>query len=130
MDFIKWLAENSGHELFANIPGYNNVRFVSRSDKVLVMVNVAKLDALWKKDFNGFYIPPGVSKTDARCVKVAQYLGTGGSLQAPEILVGGFRQTFHDGRHRFAVLRDAGAKQIPVAVRPEYVKQIEVGLGG
>ena len=93
------------------------------------MINVKKLDVLWKKDFKGFYIPPGASETDERCIKIRRYLKTGEPLAAPEIMAGGFRQTFHDGRHRFAVLRDAGATQIPIAIREKDAKQVQLEIG-
>jgi hypothetical protein len=84
----------------------------------IVEVNVAALNHAWSQD-KGFYV--GEHGTGAaignRYDNFRQWIATHDSMEASVVGVqSDGRVGFENGRHRFAVLRDAGLRTIPVAM--------------
>jgi hypothetical protein len=97
------------------------VQFVRRPNMdryVMVMADVDRLDAGWQQDPNG-YLPTetaGPSEVTGRRQDFKNFLAKGKPVEPSVIHVDKNGVTFRDGRHRFAVLRDAGVKQVPVMI--------------
>jgi len=97
-------------------------RALKAKNKTLI-VDVAKLDEVWAKD-GGYYLPPneaGASEIVGRRAGVAEYLKRaqreGMPFDQSQVVVDeNGVVSFLDGRHRFAMLRDRGVKQVPVSV--------------
>lgn len=87
---------------------------------LLVPVDVHAFDKAWQKDA-GFHIDPsGKGKIGTRLEGVQKHLQTGTELDAAEVVVDADgRVGVKDGRHRMAVLRDAGVGKVPVAMTKE-----------
>ncbi len=110
------------------------------SDEVLVMVDVAKVDASWKRDY-GFYLGPGGSGNPIglRYQKIRLELERNPelTLNAPEIALGPSSKPwgpdreirFADGRHRFAALRDLGYQRVQIAVPKTDAPEIKKRFG-
>ena len=93
----------------------------SQRANVLIVVDVLKFDAAWSRD-EGFHIPVGQEGLAGRRNRFEDFLKTGEPIEAPNVSVTsqGVVQ-FGDGRHRFAVLRDLGYKEISVSVSKKNV---------
>jgi hypothetical protein len=100
---------------------------------VLVQVPVAMLEeafALCPKQWLG---PGAEGRAGARARAVAAL--EEGRARAPSVMFGVtaegvVRARFEDGRHRFCVLRDAGATRINIGVTPRWAEHLEdVGAG-
>jgi hypothetical protein len=95
---------------------FNKSERVSQRNNELVSVDVAKMDAAWQKD-ESFYIKPGEEAIPGRRGQFEEFVRTGQPIEAPNVSIGTKGQiSFGDGRHRFAVLRDMGAKEVKVSV--------------
>lgn len=99
---------------------------VAQQDNMrLVEVDVAKLDAAWKKD-TGYHLPPdGSNDIGNRRERFKEFLETGKPVNAPRVFLDEGRVSFEDGRHRTAVLRDMGKSKIVVAVDKSQVQQVK-----
>jgi hypothetical protein len=101
---------------------YPKINDILDDDEKLVLVNVdvEKFDPVWARD-KGMYIGPnGQGAIEGRAVKVMEYYETGKPIDASEVDVESDGSVaFIDGRHRYAVLRDMGAKTIPMAMTAE-----------
>lgn len=89
----------------------------ARGEKV-VMADVAKLDAAWKKD-GEMHIAPGKEGKRGARDRMESFLAKGETIEMSQVFHGEDdpdRVGFINGRHRFSVLRDKGVKVIPVAV--------------
>ena len=92
---------------------------------VLVAIDPKKLDEVWKND-PGFYIGPGgEGQIGSRYPRFQQWLkdNPGTPIEAPIVSWNPYNNTpsFTNGRHRFSVLRDLGAKKVYIAVPKEDV---------
>jgi len=100
---------------------------------ILVRVNLARFDALWKKDTGG-YLDPNDPGLRTRRAKMLQHLTSAPQvdLYASEVYYDANRDwiTFVDGRHRVAVLRELGATEIAVAVRHDNLAEFLAATGG
>ncbi len=84
------------------------------SDYQMVHVNVDKVEADWRKE-KDFHIPSGDS--NAKYHRVQQFMRSSPKeFNVPVMSVNERETGFVDGRHRFAVLRDAGYKRVPVSM--------------
>jgi len=89
---------------------------------VLVQADVGKLDRSLARDA-GFHVGPGgTGGIPGRYGEAAGFLGrarAGGiGVHATEAGIDRSGQAYiNDGRHRFAAIRDSGAKSVPIAVR-------------
>ena len=104
--------------------GYSNI----------VLVDAAKFDAAWAED-KGFYVGPGGTGAaiEGRYQNFKEWIATHDSITASCVDVDAQgRVRVGDGRHRLAVLRDAGLKTLPVAMSKASVKNAEKAgmLGG
>src|SRR5712692_4906498 len=92
-----------------------------RSSHRLVTVDVAKLDRAWKPTGEHYIGLNGHGAKIGRLKGFASWLreNPGKAIEASVVYVSDERNWvwFHDGRHRFAVLRDPGYHTIKVAVR-------------
>ena len=92
----------------------------------MVTLDVADVDALWKLDEQG-YFAPGEGTKDRQEIIIRE-MKEGQELSAPIVdfmkipedwdtpHAGKIRLSFTDGRNRFAVLRDSGAKKIKMVI--------------
>ncbi|MBQ4646545.1 MAG: hypothetical protein IJB79_04275 [Candidatus Gastranaerophilales bacterium] len=89
----------------------------------LVLMNTEDLNELFKMDDTSYIEPFGVNGLERRYEGFCDYLRTGKKIYAPMVVINNFNgelsASISDGRHRFAVLRDMGIKQMPVAI-PKY----------
>lgn len=97
-----------------------------RTNLELVNVNVKKFDKEWSKDTEFYIGKNGKGQIHNRYQDFIEFLTTDpevrGPIEASEVHVNEFgKPGFVNGRHRFAVLRDLGAKTIPVAMISEGV---------
>ena len=103
----------------ANLPAisFKKSELKSQTNNVLVNVDVQKLDTAWKRDI-GYYIEQGKESIKGRRAKFEEFLKKNEPIEAPVLNLKSDGQTisFGDGRHRFAVLRDMGYKQIQVSI--------------
>jgi hypothetical protein len=109
----------------------------ARGEK-LVWVDTDKFDKAWSKD-KGFYIGPmGVGQIHNRYPDFIKLLqmpreqrkpllwGKKQEITASEVYVDKNGEvSFSNGRHRFAVLRDLGAKKIPVSMSLAAVRNAQ-----
>lgn len=88
----------------------------------LVEVDVAALDAAWRKDGTFYIAPSGASTVEGRYRQAKEFLTDAGKSKiGVEASVVSFdpatgRVSFADGRHRFAAMRDMGLDRVTVAV--------------
>jgi len=105
-----------------------------RGDAV-VWVDTNKFDQEWKKD-EGFYIGlGGVASISNRYQRFGEFLRTGQEIEMPQVSLrfNPSRRSqvgFINGRHRFAVLRDAGLKSIPVSISKKEADKFAELFGG
>ena len=95
------------------------------NNDVLMTVPTAVMDAAFKRDGMSFYVGPGGSDAAIgnRYQKFAQWIQDSDSYEVPEVSVSSDGvMVFTNGRHRYAVLRDAGVDPMPVAMSPESVR--------
>lgn len=103
------------------LPDGEVVQFIKASGdrlRVLVEVDVGKLDAAWAQDVN-FHIPTGGGGAEiaGRRANFAAFLAKRVAVEAPGVHLDKYGNVyFRDGRHRFSVLRDRGARRVVIAV--------------
>lgn len=93
----------------------------------LVLIDAAKFDAAWAQD-KGFYVGPGGSGAaiEGRYQNFKEWIATHDSITTSWVGVDPHgRVSFGDGRHRLAVLRDAGLQALPVAMNKASIKHAE-----
>ena len=87
-------------------------------DYKVAYVDPAKVDALWSRD--KLYVGKGGTGGMADRYKGAKSLidglKPGQDFKAPAVSIGAGRVSFDDGRHRFAVMRDEGLREVPVSM--------------
>lgn len=104
-------------------------------DEAVVQVDPRKIDAAWQRD-SGVYVGPGGSGgSPEKYARAREFLTTADQFEAPSLRMNeGGTPVFDDGRHRFAVMRDAGMDRVPVAIDPystELAKRFGLlGLAG
>jgi hypothetical protein len=90
-----------------------------RKHEVLITVDVAKVEADYSQDSN-FYVSPGGggAAIGNRYKQFQQWLidNPDTPIDPPDMGWSGHVACFGDGRHRWAVLRDQGAKRIAVTI--------------
>ena len=87
----------------------------------LVKINVAKFDNAWKRSAGALYIGPnGVGSIKTRYADFGKWLSTANEpINDSTVGVDDHGDiSFYNGRHRFAYLRDSGAKDIMVSMDP------------
>ena len=89
---------------------------------VTVLVDVAKVEAVYSQSRDFYVGVGGVDGIDDRYARFGEFLDEsiqiGRALEQPRLsLDSRDRPQFANGRHRWAVLRDRGIRQIPVSVR-------------
>jgi hypothetical protein len=91
-----------------------------RSDFRLVTADVAKVDNAWRYPDSSYIDADGSGSIAGRIELFERWLSDhpGESILAPTVYLSDLRDRvhFHDGRHRFAVLRDHGYRAIKVGV--------------
>lgn len=97
-----------------------------RHGDVLVWIDAAKFDSLFAKNA-GFYVGPGgEGGIGERYGRFSRFMSGGEAVIAPEVSLyksgNEWIAQFSNGRHRWAVLRDMGAKVIPVALMANSVE--------
>lgn len=90
-------------------------------DQQMVWVDAAAVDRLHQlQDVQGHIGPNGVGGLNNRYQGVKDWLKENNHLEAPYLYLNDRGMlTFGNGRHRFAVLRDAGLTRIPVSLGEE-----------
>lgn len=102
----------------------------SSGEWVPVWVDVAKLDASWRKD--DLYIGPGgEGGIRTRYPDFGRWLASADApVGLPEVSIGWKDEVvFGNGRHRFSWMRDHGAKAVPVMVPAERALDFETRFG-
>jgi len=98
-----------------------------RSTHRLVTVDVALLNRAWKLTGEHYIGLNGHNATIGRLKRFKSWLrdNPNEAIEASVVYLTDERNWvwFHDGRHRFAVLRDLGYRKIKVAVRREQAAQ-------
>jgi hypothetical protein len=107
---------------------YVRHRDSSPSD-VLVFVSPEAIDAAFARSLS--YIAPGDAGIGDRRQRFKEFLKQGTAVQASRVRIqaGGKIVDFADGRHRYAVQREAGAKQVAVMVPRSQLKQFQELFG-
>jgi len=100
--------------------------YATRPDDVLVPINLEAFDQAWAKE-TGFHLPPtGENRIRGRYERAAEFVTSGQPMEAPRVTVTrDGRVGFSDGRHRTAVLRDQGVRELPMAMTPESAANAE-----
>ena len=119
---------------------YENIRsrmvlsgFDDPKNKFLKLAKTNVLEQKFKESGSLYVGLNGKNGSKEKYDKIKRYLETGEPIVAPHIYfdVKDDKTTlhFHDGRHRFAVLRDLGMSEIPVAINKSYLPIAEkIGL--
>ncbi|KKN96778.1 hypothetical protein LCGC14_0164220 [marine sediment metagenome] len=123
--------ESSPHKKF-NVGGRLFVKPERAGTDVEVVVDVAKFDAAWAQSSD--YVGPGGTgpTISNRYEKFQQWFHDNPDVPIIMPEIGPYESGlpgFTNGRHRFAVLRDAGFEQIPVAVVPKYAETVREKYG-
>lgn len=93
--------------------------------EVLVEVDVERLDEAWKEAGGGYYLERGEGWQPGRTEAPESFLGEAARVSIdPEGRVG-----FVNGRHRLAILRDAGVETVSVAVSAEQAATFQERFG-
>jgi hypothetical protein len=89
------------------------------NDSTLMMIPTAAMDDAFKRDGSSFYVGPGGSGAaiGKRYEQFQQWISEHDQYDLPEVGVrDNGRLGFTNGRHRYAVFRDAGVDPMPVAM--------------
>jgi hypothetical protein len=102
-------------------PGAKTARHVG------VLVDVAKLDAAWKKDGNFRINVGGTNGIGDRYGNAKQFINTtGNKVRMPEVAINKTgRVIVKDGRHRLAAIRDSGKQSVYVSATPAQAKKLK-----
>jgi hypothetical protein len=88
-----------------------------------VFVDVDKFDSLWKKDKDFYIGKNGVGGIKGRYERFQDFIKNHNKIEMSDVsITKDGAVSFRNGRHRFAVLRDMGMKEIPVAMHKDYIK--------
>lgn len=104
---------------------------LEEGSEIVVWVDVAKVDASFKLDRNFYVGPKGSANAIAgRYERFGEWLKAGEPVAMSEIGLG-YRDiiTFTNGRHRFAWMRDHGAKAVPVVTEASRAKEFVAMFG-
>jgi hypothetical protein len=98
--------------------------------EVIALADPVILDGMWA--MSGDRIPPGVDD-DGRVAKAREFIESTDTMHAPcvafDVDKGVIIIRFIQGRHRFAVMRDFGWKQVPIAMPTSCVRYArQIGL--
>ncbi len=100
------------------LPSGKEVKFVphpnQRKDETTIMVDVSKLDQAWQGDTD-YYVAPGEDPQGKKAAFL-RFLAKGKPVEASRVNIENGVVSFVDGRHRFAALREEGAKQMAVTI--------------
>lgn len=104
----------------------------TRGGDITVVVDVEALDAAWAKSDQ--YIGPGGTRNGIvdRYNRFNEWMKQGHVIEQPEIGLAHNDPTvvqFGNGRHRFAALRDAGVKTMPISVLKEFARTVRLQYG-
>lgn len=106
--------------------GYREFKWVRQWPRLrepIIWVNIAKLDASWRND-GGYYLGQGRGDSADRWIRKYR------RLRMPHVgLDSSGVLSFTDGRHRFAWMRDHGAKALPVSCDRESAREIKRRFG-
>lgn len=98
----------------------------SRLGYKLVNLDVSVFDKEWAKNKDFYVGPEGAGGIGKRYENVIKYIQDNSSFEASSVVVNSDGSIgFENGRHRYAALRDAGNKVIPVAMHPDSVANAE-----
>ena len=95
-----------------------------QQNKKIVFVNTDKFDDIYAKDTN-YYIERNEHGNDF--IHVDRYVNSGLPINAPLVQIeeneeGEPVALFYDGRHRYCIMRDMGAKSIPIALNDRSIE--------
>ncbi len=79
------------------------------------------LEEKFKQDGELYVAKNGMNGTKQKYDRFKSYLETNEPILAPRIYFNGDNVRFYDGRHRFAVLRDLGLREIPVSINKKDI---------
>jgi len=108
----------------------------AKDDYEVVWLDIAKFDELWRGEI-GFYIerdPDAEKGIDNRYLNVGNWIMAGNDVDLPSVSGDDYFAStelagFVDGRHRFAWVRDHGAKAIPVIMDKDKCAEIKRRCG-
>ena len=105
--------------------------YLDKGIEKVVWVDVDKVDEKWKLDRNFHVGPSGTGSAIAgRYQRFEEWMKDGQPVEMSEMGLG-YRDlpSFTNGRHRFAWMRDHGAKAIPVITPVEEANRFEEKFG-
>jgi len=119
-----WIV--AGREVF-DVDGLRYMKPQYSSGDILYEIDVAALDAGWKKDIH-YYFKPGFS--DSRGSRFQDWMKKDIPIEAPEVYIDVTGAVaFSNGRHRFTVIRDMGKTKTVIAVSEEQDPRILRQMG-
>jgi hypothetical protein len=98
--------------------------------EVLVKVSTSRLNEAWERSGTGYIDRDGTGAIGDRAAGVREFLRSGKPVNAPQVVVqkdGSI--VVRDGRHRVAVLRDAGKRNIVVSVSRSQAEKLRRRMG-
>lgn len=141
-DLMKWSDEARAASLEArrglgvvlkegNLPGVvmvNSPRATKLGDK-LVKVPIDLIEEAFKKDESVYIGKGGSGEIAGRYKRFEDFLRAGNPIEAPEVSLskqkdGSLRVGFTNGRHRFAVLRDVGYREIGLSLSKDSIRAL------
>lgn len=105
-------------------------RLIADGSDAIVWIDITKLDRSFQQD-TGFYVGPGgEGGIDDRYDRFGEWLAQGIPVKMPEVGLNWRGEIgFGNGRHRYAWMRDHGAKALPVTVPAEEADDIRRRFG-
>jgi hypothetical protein len=97
----------------------------------VVWLNVARMEASFQKNADHYVGIGGIGAgQQSRYNRIGRFIQTGHPVYMPHLSMDGDDAvSFTDGRHRFAWVRDHGARAIPVTTYLEIASRLEAIFG-
>lgn len=95
----------------------------------MVWIDVLAFDAAWRET-DQWISPDGkTGAQDRRYRRIGEWIAAVRGINMGEIAIDKYGVSFTNGRHRFAWLRDRGARAMAVQVAPESAASFEARFG-
>jgi hypothetical protein len=122
--------KNTSRSLIKQAPSFS-LQWKPRYSGPVVWVSIPKLDRSWKHGvyYVGKYARGNETASRSKYERFGEFVRKGQPVEMPHIAIGDGHVSFTDGRHRFAWLRDHGARAIPVTVWPEILAEVTRRFG-
>ena len=130
LEFFSAITESADASVTIQYRGQPKVAVKPRRarNEILMTIPTQAMDAAFKRDGESFYVGPGGSGASIgdRYSRFQNWIEENEQYEVPEVYVNDEgRMSFANGRHRYAVLRDAGVDPMPVAMSQEGVRNAQ-----